>query len=279
MEYRLLNKYGEYRWIRDFGRPFYDINNDFLGYIGSCYDITENKNNELKLIELNATKDKFFSIIAHDLRNPFQSILGYAELLNKNYSKYSCEKMEELTSNLYYSTKNTYTLLENLLEWARAQLNKIKFEPRLFGFMDISNEIINSLGPNAVEKEISIKCFASEYIDVYADVDLFKIILRNLVSNAIKFSNKNGAIKIYAEKEKGNVCITVSDNGIGIDNGRKDKLFELSQTSTTKGTANEIGTGLGLILCKEFVEKHNGKIWVESELGKGSDFIFTLPVR
>ena len=278
MEYRLKDKFGEYRWIRDFGRPFYDIDNTFLGYIGSCYDVTDNKNNELKLIELNATKDKFFSIIAHDLRNPFHNILGYAELLNKNHSKYNEIKMCEVTSNLLLSTKNTYILLENLLEWSKTQLNRVKFEPQVFNFIQLCNEIIDSVKSHTLEKEITIRCFTTEKIEVYADVDLFKIIVRNLISNAIKYSNRNGAINIFAEKDGGEVTITVSDNGVGIAQDRKEKLFDLSYTSSTRGTANEVGTGLGLILCKEFVEKHKGRIWVESNLEKGSEFNFTLPV-
>nr|MDA3912187.1 PAS domain-containing protein [Bacteroidales bacterium] len=171
MEYRMKNKFGEYRWIRDFGRPFYDLDNTFLGYIGSCYDITENKNNELKLIELNATKDKFFSIIAHDLLNPFNNILGFADLLNKNHAKYVSENMEMITKTLYLSAKNTYNLLENLLEWSRTQSDKISFEPHKIGFTEICQEIAESLNSNATAKNININYFATEKIEIYADVN------------------------------------------------------------------------------------------------------------
>ena len=260
MEYRMKNKFGEYRWIRDFGRPFYDLDNAFLGYIGSCYDITENKNNELKLIELNATKDKFFSIIAHDLRNPFNNIFGYAEILNKNYAKYDAEKMESVTSQLYLSAKNTYTLLENLLEWSRSQSGKIPYNPQKASFIELCKEIMDDLSQNAVSKNINLNYFATELIEMYVDTNMIKTVLRNLVSNAE------------------NIIITVSDNGIGINKNNIDKLFDITQKQSTLGTEDEKGTGLGLIISKEFVEKHNGKIWVESELGKGADFKFTIPV-
>ena len=278
MEYRMKNKNGDYRWIRDFGRPFYDLDNTFLGYIGSCYDITENKNNESKLVELNATKDKFFSIIAHDLRNPFNTILGFAELLNENYAKYDSEKIERLTKQIYSTSKNTCNLLENLLEWSRTQSDKIPFEPCKIDFIEICKEIVDCLHSNAASKNIIVNYFAIEKIGIYAVVNMFKTILRNLISNAIKFSNNNGIINIYAEKNGDTVVISVSDNGIGIDEQTIGKLFDLTQKQSTSGTADEKGTGLGLIICKEFVEKHKEKIWVESILGKGSEFKFSIPI-
>jgi two-component system CheB/CheR fusion protein len=278
MEYRMKNKFGEYRWIKDFGRPFYDLDNTFLGYIGSCYDITENKNNELKLIELNATKDKFFSIIAHDLRNPFSNILGFADLLNKNYAKYDAEKMEHITKQLYLSAKGTYNLLENLLEWSRTQSDKIPFEPKKINFLELCKTTVDDLSQNANSKNIILNCFVTEPIEIFVDRNMIKTVLRNLVSNAIKFTNNEGTINVFAEKNADNVTITVSDNGIGMDENSIVKLFELTRKQSTSGTADEKGTGLGLVICKEFVEKHHGKIWAESELGKGSDFKFTVPI-
>lgn len=278
MEYRMKNKFGEYRWIRDFGRPFYDLDNTFLGYIGSCYDITENKNNELKLIELNATKDKFFSIIAHDLRNPFCNIIGFAELLKINYAKYDAEKMERITKQLYISAKNTYNLLENLLEWSRAQSDNIPFEPKMIDFIELCKNAIEDLSQNANSKNIILNYYVPEPIEIFVDTNMIKTVLRNLVSNAIKYTNNKGIINIFAEKNADNVIITVSDNGIGMDKNSIVKLFELTQKQSTSGTADEKGTGLGLIICKEFIEKHNGKIWAESEFGKGSDFKFTIPI-
>jgi len=277
MEYRMKNKHGEYCWIRDFGRPFYDLDNTFLGYIGSCYDITEIKNNELKLIHLNATKDKFFSIIAHDLRNPFSNILGFADLLNKNYAKYDAEKMERFTKQLYLTAKNTYNLLENLLEWSRTQSDKIPFEPHKINFSNVCLELVEGLKLSASAKNVTLDCALNENIEFYADINMIKTVLRNLVSNAIKYSYSNGLIQIVATKQETDIVISVKDTGVGIDAYTLSKLFDLTQKYSTSGTAEEKGTGLGLIICKEFVEKHGGEIWAESELGKGSSFNFTLP--
>ena len=277
MEYLMKDKFGEYRWIRDFGRPFYDLDDSFLGYIGSCYDITEIKDNEIKLTELNATKDKFFSIIAHDLRNPFSNIIGFAELLNKNYSSYSAENMERITKQLYLSAKNTYNLLENLLEWSRTQSDSIPFEPVRNSFNDFCDEVITDLSQIARSKNITIQHFTTEPILLFADKNMLKTVLRNLVSNAIKFSNPGEKISIYAEKDEEKITVTVSDNGIGIEPGKLDNLFDFTKTQSTRGTAEEKGTGLGLTLCKEFIERHQGRIWAESEVGIGSKFKFTIP--
>ncbi len=279
MEYRLKNKAGEYRWIRDFGRPFYDLDNTFLGYIGSCYDITEIKENEHKLIELNATKDKFFSIIAHDLRNPFNNILGHTELLVENYDELDDSKRKQLAQKLYTSSKNAYNLLENLLEWSRTQQDMIPFKPEHNNFLKICYEVTENLKPIAEAKNVRINIATPQTINLFADNNMIKTVLRNLISNAIKFSNRNGIINIFAEKGENNIAITVSDNGIGIDTQNASQLFDLKQKNSKNGTEGEKGTGLGLIICKEFIEKHNGKIWVESELGKGSDFIFTIPLN
>lgn len=278
MEYRLKNKAGEYRWIRDFGRPFYDLDNTFLGYIGSCYDITEIKNNELKLIELNATKDKFFSIIAHDLRNPFNNILGNVELLIENYDLLDDCKRKLFVEKVYSSSKNAFKLLENLLEWSRTQSNTIVFKPEPVNLLKICNEVTESLAPLASTKNIQIDIVAAPIISLYSDINMIKTVLRNLISNAIKYTNQNGNIHISAEICEKNVTVSVSDNGVGIDPRHINHLFDIQDKIPRNGTAGEKGTGLGLIICKEFIEKHKGKIWVESEPGKGSNFKFTIPL-
>ena len=162
--------------------------------------------------------------------------------------------------------------------WARAESGKISFEPQKLNFTDIFKDILKILNPNADAKNISINYFAADGINIFADIDMFKTVLRNLISNAIKFTNKNGAINISAGQTDSNITISVSDNEIGIKPVDLTKLFDISQIHTTTGTAEETGTGLGLILCKEFVEKHGGKIWVESEYGRGSEFKFTMPI-
>jgi Signal transduction histidine kinase len=236
-------------------------------------------NKELKqLLQLNADKDLFISILAHDLRSPFQALLGLSGLLIENLRQYDIVEIENLVNQINKSAQNTYKLLEDLLKWARTQSGKIPFEPQKLSFTDICKEILEILNPNADAKNITINYFASDEINIFADIDMIKTVLRNLVSNAIKFTNNGGQIDINAEKNHTNVTITISDNGIGIEPNNLIKLFDISQIQTTTGTAEEKGTGLGLVLCKQFVEKHGGKIWAESEHGKGSEFKFTMPI-
>ena len=236
-------------------------------------------NKELKQsLQLNADKDLFISILAHDLRSPFNTLLGLSELLTEDIRQYDIDEIENIVNHINKSAQNTYNLLEDILMWARTQSGKIPFKPQKLSFTDICKDILEILKPNANAKNITINYSAADEINVFADIDMLKTVLRNLVSNAIKFTNKDGAININAEENSGNVTISVSDNGIGITPDNLAKLFDISQVLTTTGTAEETGTGLGLLLCKEFVEKHGGKIWVESEIGKGSDFKFTLPI-
>lgn len=279
MVYRLKNKHGEYRWINDYGRPFYDLDNTFLGYIGSCYDITENKKNEIKLEELNATKDKFFSIIAHDLRGPFYNILGFAELLVKKSENYTPEKIETMAKHLYLSANNTKDLLENLLDWSSSQSDRMPFNPKAVKLNDEVGKAIKSIDALVTQKNIRIEYSIDENIVLLADENMFRTILRNLISNAIKYSEHGQTIRIAAEKNTKHVEIKVSDQGIGMDEKAREKIFDLTKKHSTAGTAGEKGTGIGLIICKEFIERHNGTIWVESKLGKGSTFRFTLPLK
>ena len=236
-------------------------------------------NKELKQsLQLNSDKDLFISILAHDLRSPFNALLGLSELLSENLRQYNINEIENLVNHIRNSAQNTYILLEDILMWVRTQTGKISFEPQKLNFADICKDILEILKPSANAKKITINYSVTDEINIYADIDMLKTVLRNLVTNAIKFTNKNGAISINAVENSGNVTISVSDNGIGISQDNLAKLFDISKVLTTKGTAEETGTGLGLLLCKEFVEKHGGKIWVKSEVGKGSDFRFALPL-
>jgi signal transduction histidine kinase len=235
-------------------------------------------NKELKnLNQLNADKNLFISILAHDLRSPFSALLGLLELLSESVRQLTIDEIESLVNQINEATQNTFTLLEDLLKWARMQSGKIPFEPQIISFTDICQSILEFHAPNANAKNIIINYFTAKEINVYADIDMLKAVLRNLVSNAIKFTNKNGLINISAELTHPNITISVMDNGIGIEPENLLRLFNLSQVLTTKGTEQETGTGLGLLLCKEFVEKHGGKIWAESKYGIGSEFKFTLP--
>lgn len=270
-------------WIHFKSIPRVMENNDII-WTGTLDDITERKQNEEELIlkntelqKLNADKDFFMSILAHDLKGPFNSILGFLNLLINNLHKYDINEIERLITYVNNSALCTFNLLEDILLWALSQSGKLPFEPREFNFKLNCDEVIQILQLNADNKNITITNVKSEKINVFADSNMLNTILRNLISNAIKFTNDGGSINIYAEQNNSSVTISVSDNGIGIAPKIVSNLFDITQVYSTKGTADEKGTGLGILLCKEFVEKHGGKIWVESKLGKGSEFKFTLP--
>jgi two-component system CheB/CheR fusion protein len=276
MEYRLKNKYGEYRWIRDFGRPFYDLDNTFLGYIGSCYDITEIKETEKKLVELNATKDKLFSIIAHDLRSPFQSLIGLNDMVLKKIQTDDVEAAQKMLVFNIQTTEQVLNLLENLLLWSRSQRGRIEFYPAHINFKEIIDRLLNLLSVTYTEKDIRINVGRGHNLQLYADVNMFETIIRNLLSNAIKFTNNGGLIEILADEKDSCVEISVIDNGVGIPADKLESLFRIDSNYTTYGTAKEKGTGLGLVICKDFVERHAGKIWAESAVGEGTKFTFTI---
>lgn len=277
MDYRMKNRFGEYRWIRDFGRPFYDLDNTFLGYIGSCYDITESKNYELKLAELNATKDKFFSVIAHDLKSPFNSIIGFSELLIEQIREKDYERIEEIANIILQSSNRAMDLLTNLMEWAQSQSGRMVFNPEYLELDSLINELIISLNDTARLKSIIIERALPFSAPVHADRTMISNVLRNLISNAIKFTRPGGRITISIVKNQSESIVSISDNGVGIPEERIGKLFNLNESYSTPGTQNEKGTGLGLILCKEFIEKNDGKIWAESTVGIGSTFYVSLP--
>ncbi|MFH0842184.1 MAG: ATP-binding protein [Bacteroidota bacterium] len=233
---------------------------------------------EIRLRQLNTDKDRFISILGHDLKSPFNNLLGLSELLAEDIRNLNTDEIENLVNKINKTARTTYDLLEDILKWARAQQGKLPFNPHMLKITDICNSVLETLIPAGDAKDIRINYSETKETEVFADPDMLKTVLRNLVSNAIKFTNRGGSIKISAEENSGIVLISVSDNGIGIPPENITKLFDISEVLTTKGTADETGTGLGLLLCKEFVEKHGGKIRVESEVGKGSNFKFTLPI-
>jgi signal transduction histidine kinase len=231
----------------------------------------------LKLQELNATKDKFFSIIAHDLKNPFSTLITLSSLLKDELRKYTLDEIEKFTRLIYDASERSYNLLENLLAWSRSQTGNIPFHPEKFSLKKIVGDTVKMLGSSAKNKHINLYSEISEDIVAFADVKMIATTIRNLLSNAIKFTEDGGEVKITAKDMEEWVEITVSDTGVGIKEEDLKKLFRIDVHHSTSGTAQEKGTGLGLILCKEFVEKHGGKIGVESEVGKGSHFTFMLP--
>jgi len=231
-----------------------------------------------ELIELNASKDKFFSIIAHDLKNPFNTILGYSEMLKEEIKSGDPVTIEESAGLIHNSAVQTLRLLENLLEWANSQRGKTQFKPMPINFSELLIEEFSLLDDMASKKNIELKNFLTDNFTITADRNMLKTIMRNLISNAVKFTHKNGKVEVKAMIENGHVEISVSDTGIGMTKETIAKLFRIDANLSTPGTENEKGTGLGLFLCKEFIEKHGGKIWVESEPDKGSIFRFVLPI-
>jgi len=232
--------------------------------------------NDLK--DLNATKDKFFSIIAHDLRNPFTTLLGASELLLRNGHKYTIENIIKFSSLLNEGAKQGYALLENLLEWSRSQTGRISFNPCKIDLAELIDAHISNFEIHAINKKIKLSSKNAQ-LEAFADRDMINTILRNLLNNAIKFTYEGGHVSLTTHVNGDYITFVVKDTGIGIPKADIAKLFRIDVKYTNVGTAEERGTGLGLLLCKEFVEKHGGKIWVESEVGKGSEFKFTIPVN
>jgi len=262
-----------------------DANDKILYSISSLRDITEQKKAELiileqnkELVKLNADKDRFMSILAHDLRSPFTSLLGFSDFLLENFHKYNAQRIEEQLTIINTISHQTFNLLEDLLLWSKSQAGKLPFEPEKIDFHEMCSQAIGGFSHQAKAKQIVVNNLVPHAIFLMADANMLKTILRNLISNAIKFTNENGQINIFAEINHSSALLTISDNGIGIEKENMDKLWDLSQQHTSDGTSGEKGTGFGLLLCKGFIEKHEGEIWVESEYGKGSDFKFTMPL-
>jgi len=237
----------------------------------------EIENQNVKLTEHVATKDKFFSIIAHDLINHFNGIIGMSELL-VNYGD-DIEDFPKMIEAINHEAVDAFKLLENLLQWARSQTNRISFNPIQLNLNNLVEKIFKLLDNMAASKKITLTSTIADNFTVLGDNDMLHTILRNLVSNAIKFTNKNGMVSIRAEKQQHQNIISISDSGVGMSEKILKKLFKINEKISSKGTENEAGTGLGLLLCKEFVEKHHGKILVESQIGNGSTFSIYLPVN
>ena len=238
----------------------------------------ELKKSEQNLRELNFTKDKFFSIIAHDLRSPFSNIIGVSKMLQENIDDYDLPKIKRLAKIISDSSNSAYRLLENLLEWTRVHTGRIQSKPDRINLNRLVFSILFLFESSINEKNLRAKQSIPENLYVYADPNMLATIIRNLVSNAIKFTFRNGSFEIRAEAEARQVRLEIQDTGIGISPKNIEKLFKIEGAYSSKGTDNEKGTGLGLILCKEFVEKNNGKIGVRSTKGKGSIFWFTVPI-
>lgn len=249
-------------------------------------DITERKrvenalkDSEARLKGLNTAKDKFFSIIAHDLKGPFNSIVGFSELLIDRIRERDYEEVEKYAVIIQNSSNRAMDLILNLMQWSRSQTGRLDFNPENLDIVGLIKTIAQLLNDSAQQKSITIYTEMPERTMVFVDKDMMATVLRNLISNAIKFTNTGGEIVISVDQSVDKLIVTVSDNGVGIRMDAMDKLFIIEKSYSTIGTNDEKGTGLGLILCKEFIEKHGGNIWAESEFGKGSKFHFSIPIN
>ena len=235
-------------------------------------------NNEDTLKDINASKDRLFSIIAHDLKSPFTGFIGLTEVLDNNFASMNEEEVKSITSALHSSAKHTFNLLSNLLEWSKVQGGAVNIQKYLFNLNDQFYSQLSLLQESANQKNIALKNKIDDDVQVFADPYVITTVLRNLISNAIKFTPNGGKISVTTEKDENNILVKVKDSGVGIPKDNLDKLFKIDHQITTLGTSNEKGTGLGLILCKELLDKSNQGISVSSEVGHGTEFTVTLPI-
>lgn len=283
--------YYRYR-IRDKANKVLTLKNEEINQqkaeIEAQRDYIEQKNKEIsdaltqiqkqkeQLEEVNQSKDRFFSIIAHDLRSPINSLLGFTNLLSNYADAMTTDEVKKISNDLNRSLQNVLQLIEDLLTWARSQMNKVDFKPENVSINQIIREDLELSTILFQKKDISLKTEVEPNLYAFADGDHVKFVLRNLITNALKFTNRNGEVCINASNKGKFIQIDVKDNGVGMPAEFKEKLFKMDTVKSTSGTDNEKGTGLGLLLCKEFIKKNGGDIWVESKEGEGSCFSFTL---
>lgn len=285
----ILNKRkdGTLFWESAIMAPIKNDKGTTISYLAIKEDITAKKEaeqaliqSEQKLKQANATKDKFFSIIAHDLKNPFNIILGFSDLLLQNHKEYDEDTRESVIKTIYDISLKTFNLLENLLAWSRTQTGKIPFSPKAIDIQTLTNDSISLFKEIADKKRIKLTAMITEDLPVFADRDMIATVMRNLIINGIKFTPREGRVLVRTKRSDDNmVLIEVKDSGIGISPEKIKVIFNVDRDWTEAGTEEESGTGLGLFLCKEFVEKNGGRIWVESEVSVGTSIFFTLPTN
>ena len=284
IEFEVICKNGDWKWFEHKVSPLFNTEGLFIGYSGISRDISKRKvfenklkSSEAKLKELNSTKDRLFSIIAHDLRGPVGNFKHLVEFLLESIDLSDTNMVRSLLESVQKETTKTFDLLENLLEWSRSQQNTISFSPSIINTKATADNVLSLLTRTAESKGITIHNNINEDVTIFADKNMLMTIIRNLASNAIKFTTKDHSIYITATTNSKETTISVHDEGVGIKKENISKIFQSKEHYTTYGTDNEKGTGLGLSLCLDFVQKHNGKIWVESDEEKGSTFSFTIP--
>ncbi len=283
-EYKIVLPDGSIKTLFANGKFEKDSDGKIIVGLGTVLDITNRKKIEEEIKEkntelqrVNSEKDKFFSIIAHDLRSPFNGILGITELMVTSMDSFTVKELHDIALTLNTSAKNLYRLLNNLLEWSKMQSGMIEFTPAIFSLNEMINDTLRLFSETAKQKDISLKADTTEDITIKGDKYMIDTIIRNLVSNAIKFTNSGGEVKLSARKYEGYTQICVNDNGIGMSKNLQIDLFKPDKNIKRYGTGKELGTGLGLLLCKEFVDLHGGSMKITSEENKGSEFCFTLP--
>ncbi len=287
------NKEGEKIWSQSTLTPVFDSNNKIIRFVAIDANITALKmaedminkqKNELEvrgrqLEKANITKDKFFSIMAHDLKSPFNSILGFSGLISSNFNKIPDEKKREYLKLIHESTEFANSLLDNLLDWSRTQTDHIKYNPSNVELHSSVIEIRQMFHSSIIKKNIHFENLIPKNTYAWVDPNMFKTVLRNLIGNAIKFTPDNGTIELSIEASDDKIIVSLRDTGIGMSEEQQEKLLDFGNFYTTNGTGGEQGTGLGLMICHEFIKKHGGTLKLKSQPGKGTTFSFDIPAR
>jgi PAS domain S-box-containing protein len=278
IEKKFMTKSGNIIWGSLHVSVMRDEKNVATNCISVLVDITDRKMHEQLLMNLNNTKDKFFSIISHDLQNPLIGIIGLGEILKENIDTIESWERDRIIRWIIEGSQTARNLLINLLEWSRSQTNQIDLKPNVLNLYDLTEKNILLTRNLAESKKITITNLIPQNCNVWVDINIINTIVRNLIVNAIKFTHKSGDIELYATIENDNCILSIKDSGIGMNKEQLARLFNIHSKFSRPGTYNEKGTGLGLILCKEFIDKYNGKIWATSTVNKGSVFNFTIPL-
>lgn len=279
LEKKIVTKSGETIWGNVNIAAIRDIDNKTTSCISVLVDVSERRTHEEKLKNINATKDKFFSIISHDLQNPLIGIIGLSEILKDKVDTIESWERDKMIRWIIEGSQTVKNLLTNLLEWSRSQSNQIELQPTQLNLYEIVENNIFIFKNLAEYKRVTILNKIPEYFSVWIDVNILNTIIRNLITNAIKFSHSESSIEIDILIDDKNCIVSVKDFGIGMTPLQLEKLFIPNKKVSTPGTSNERGTGFGLILCKEFVDRYNGKIWATSSPDQGATFSFSIPIQ
>ncbi|MBP9889387.1 MAG: PAS domain S-box protein [Leptospiraceae bacterium] len=286
LELEFITVNGKKGWMLVRGEAQKDAIGNIVILRGMAQDISELKKAQekihaqnMELNALNASKDKFFSIIAHDLRSPFTGFLGLTQLMAEKLDTMTIDEIKDFNNKMLKSANNLFSLLDNLLTWSRMQRGLIEIYPTDLVLSKLVNANIDELSETFIQKHISLTFTIPDDLHIWADAAMINSVIRNLISNAVKFTPRNGTISILAQKNGNDILFSIQDSGIGISTEMLNKLFKIDEKVSRLGTEGEASTGLGLLLCKDFLEKHNGNIWIESVVGKGSIFYFNLPQK